>query len=174
MAGALTRLHYDSQTEWERNLRQANLLCRKLDSSFSVNNKRCFSPYASSRQQQIQPIHSGDQIDIESTIRGFNKIHSKSNSHQVPDPLDEFLTEVLDNCPDELETEYTRYTHPAHEIKGLTVPDMRLDYPLKDPQCQIFESFASNTRLQARDSFRADYQEPLDQSVFLPKINKRY
>jgi hypothetical protein len=174
MAGALTRLHYDTQTEWERNLRQANLLCRQLDSHFSVNKTRCFSPYASSRQQPTQPIHSKSQVDIESTIRGFNKIHSKSNTHQVPDPLDEFLTEVLDNCPDGLETEYTRYTYPAYEIKGLTVSDMRLDYPLKDPQCQIFESFASNTRLQARDSFRADYQEPLDQSQALPNYRGRY
>ena len=49
---------------------------------------------------------------------------------------------------------------------------MRLEYPLYDPQCNIFENFQVNTRLQAKDNHRATWQVPLDQKETLP--NKQY
>jgi hypothetical protein len=50
----------------------------------------------------------------------------------------------------------------------LTVPDLNFSYPLQDPQCQIFENFSINTKLQAKDNHRTIWQVPLNQSDLLP------
>ena len=71
-------------------------------------------------------------------------------------------------CSNELETQYSRYTHPSFDIKGLGQSDMRLDYPLHDPQCQISENFAINTRLKAKDEHITPWQIPMNQRDLLP------
>jgi hypothetical protein len=87
---------------------------------------------------------------------------------QVPDPINNYSLFMRKDCNDALETEYTHYTTPAYDIRGLTTRDLRFEYPLYDPQCQIFESFAVNTKLQAKDQHRAVWQVPFDQKDLLP------
>ena len=94
--------------------------------------------------------------------------NSKANARQLPQSLNQYKPPALNKCPNVLEPQYSRYTHPSYDIKGLTTPDMRLDYPLHDPQCQIFENFQVNTRLQAKDNHKTVWQVPFDQKSLLP------
>ena len=86
----------------------------------------------------------------------------------MPDPISGYNTFNLYDCNDLLESEYTRYTYHAYDIKGLTVRDLRFEYPLHDPQCQIFEDFSVNTRLAAKDNHRAVWQIPFNQRDLMP------
>jgi hypothetical protein len=70
-----------------------------------------------------------------------------------------------------LESENTRHTHPSYDVRGLNTPDLGLGYPLHDPQCQIFEPFQVNTRLQAKDNHKAVWQIPIDQTALMPPRN---
>ncbi|AYV85293.1 MAG: hypothetical protein Satyrvirus9_19 [Satyrvirus sp.] len=157
MSGKFTNLGYDQQAYKQKISRSTNPLLYKLDPNFSSNCSSCF--------YNVKPEK---KIDVDSVMKGINKINSKSNAKQVPDPAKKSFP-INDNCIDKLEFENTRYTHPAYDIKGLTVPDMHFEYPLHDPQCQIFENFQVNTRLQAKDNHKAVWQVPFSQEGLLPK-----
>ncbi len=167
MAGKYTRLSYDKAAYNEQLERSTDPLLYRLDPNFAVNCKKCFAPYGP-RGGQPAADAIGQQIDVDSILRGVNKINTKSNVQQMPDPIDQYHLYVHDDCSDKLEPEYTRFTHPAYEIRGLTVSDLNLGYPLKDPQCQIFENFAINTKLQAKDTHRTIWQVPMNQRDALP------
>src|SRR5271154_1789972 len=154
MAGKFTHLRYDDEAYSEEVTRSTDPMLYRLDPNYAVNCHKCFAPYGP-RGAHDAADAVGQQIDVESILRGYSKISSKSNRQQVPDPLDGYKNFIRCDCSDALETEYTRYTYPAYDIRGLTVRDLRFDYPIQDPQCQIFENFEVNTRLQAKDEHRA-------------------
>lgn len=176
MAGKYTRLSYDTAAQKEHIARSTDPLRYKLDPNFAINQNRCFAPHGPRAGAQTSdavgssPISTtfGEQADIDSVLRGVTKSNSKSNFQQMPDSLNPYKIFNLPNCPEKIESEYSRYTHPAYDIRGLTVPDLNYDYPLQDPQCQIFENFAVNTRLQAKDTHRTVWQVPLDQRNAFP------
>lgn len=167
MAGKFTGLKYDKDAYNEELRRSTQPLSYRLDPNYVVNCNRCFAPYGP-RNGQDDAIAVGEQIDVDSILRGFNNINTKSNKEQEPKSIKQFKTFIPNDCSPFLEPEYTRFTYPAYDIKGLNVPDLNLSYPLQDPQCQIFENFEVNTRLQEKDNFRAVWQVPLDQRDLLP------
>ena len=167
MAGKFTHLRYDHDAYVEELARSTNPLNYRLNPNYAVNCNKCFAPYGP-RGGQDAADAVGHQIDVDSVLRGISKIHTKSNQQQMPDSLNHFHNYMRNDCPEMRETEYSRYTTPSYDLKGLTVRDSRFDYPLYDPQCQIFENFEINTRLQAKDNHRAIWQVPFDQSDLLP------
>lgn len=168
MAGKFTGLRYDPDAYQEELQRSTYALDYRLDPNYANPESNCFAPYGSFRQHN-NDVDVGQQIDVDSILRGLNKINSKSNLCQLPDSLEPYKISVPKDCSSTLETEYSRFTYPAFDIKGLTTKDLRLGYPLQDPQCQIFENFEVNTRLQAKDNFKATWQVPLDQRNSLPR-----
>jgi len=168
MAGNFTGLRYDPQAYREEVSRSTNPMLYKLDPNYAVNCNNCFAPYGP-RDGHQNAVSVGNQVDIDSILRGLGNIQSKSNQQQMPVPLNQYSLHTPPQCSNTLETQYSRYTHPAYDIKGLNVRDMRLDYPLHDPQCQIFENFQVNTRLQAKDNHRAVWPTLIDQTPALPK-----
>lgn len=167
MAGKHTNLSYDPNTYQERVSQSTNPLSYRLDANSVVNCGACYAPYGPSGSENNHNV--GDIIDVDSILRGIDRKHSKSFQDQLPRSLEGLAMRPNPLCAQRFETEYTRYTHPARDIKGLTVEDMRMDYPLHDPQCRIFENFQVNTRLQAKDNHKAVWQTPMDQSQLLPK-----
>jgi hypothetical protein len=167
MSGRFTRLHYDQEAYREQVARSTDPLLYKLDPNFAVSCTKCFAPYGP-RGGHDNAVAVGEQIDVDSILRGVSKISTKSNIQQIPDSLAGYRNYMPRDCSPALESEYTRYTYPAYDIKGLTVRDLRFDYPLFDPQCQIFENFEINTRLQAKDNHRAIWQIPASQRDLLP------
>lgn len=162
MAGNFTRLRYDTEAYMEELERSTEPLLYSLNNNFSINCNKCFAPYGP-RDAQPASVATGQQIDIDSILRGVNNINTKSNHQQIPDSIKGYKLQTLPDCAPARESENTRFTYPAYDIKGLTVRDLHFDYPLFDPQCQIFENFSVDTRLQAKDNHRSIWQVPLDQ-----------
>ena len=170
MAGKYTNLFYDSDASNERVWRSTDPMQYRLDPSFANNCTPCHAPYGPSGSDNNYRV--ADIVDIDSVLRGVDRTSSKGLRHQVPKSLEGFeqsRNTGLPSCNDRFESEYTRYTHPSFDIKGLGAEDMRLDYPLHDPQCQVFEDFRVNTRLQAKDDHKAVWQMPMDQTSALPR-----
>lgn len=167
MAGKFTNLNYDPEAYGEKMARSTDPMLYKLDPNYAVNCSPCFAPYGP-RGGHDNAVAIGQQIDVDSVLRGINKISSKSNQQQMPAPLDKYSTYIPGECSEALEPQSSRYTHPAFDIRGLNVRDMMFEYPLSDPQCQIFENFQVNTRLQAKDNHKAIWQVPKDQKDLLP------
>lgn len=166
MAGKFTGLRYDDQAYNEHISRSTDPLKYRLDPNYAVNCNKCFAPHATGAQPTADA--AGQKIDVDSILRGIGKPHSKSNVQQLPQKLTNYNTVPLNDCPAPMESEYTRFTHPSFDIRGLNVPDMRLGYPLHDPQCQIFEDFSVNTRLQSKDNHKTIWQAPFSQRESLP------
>lgn len=166
MAGMQTRMRYDTEAYDEFLQRSVGPMEHELDITYNVNDHRCFAPYRPMGYDGADAY--GEQADVESILRGITKINSKSNRQQVPDSLSPYHTSMTRDCSPMLETEYTRFTTPSYEIRGMNTTDIRLEYPLHDPQCQIFENFEENTRLAAKDNFRGIWQIPFGQKDLWP------
>ena len=166
MAGKFTRESYDKPAYSEALSRSTEPMLYRLDPNFAINCQQCF-PSHGPRNGIQNTMSMARQTDIDSTLKGINRINSKSNIQQMPQKINPIQTNLM-NCPDQIETEYTKFTFPAYDIKGLNVRDLRFDYPLYDPQCQIFENFAINTRLAAKDNHKAIWQESLNQRDLFP------
>ncbi|MEM3062343.1 MAG: hypothetical protein QW303_02185 [Nitrososphaerota archaeon] len=168
MAGNFTKLIYDDQAYSEKLYRSTDPLKYRLDPNYAISCNKCFAPHSpSSKGSEVIE----QRIDVDSILRGVAKKYGKSIAHQSPESLDKFQTHFPKDCSNFLESEYSRYTHPSFDIRGLNVKDLRMDYPLHDPQCHIFENFAINTRLQAKDNHRAIWQIPMDQTEFFSNKN---
>jgi len=134
----------------------------RMDANPYINLNKC--------QPMNGPINSSKntsdvfsrQVDVASILDGRSKPSTLANYGSLPDTLDMFQLTDLPECEWYRDTQYSRYDTPARDIRGMATPDMRLDYPLFDPQCQIFENFSQNTRQQARDNFRATWQVGID------------
>jgi hypothetical protein len=169
MAGRYTRQEYDAPAYREKIKRSTDPMNYRLDPTYAVNCESCFAEYGPRGAYGAgSSIATGQQIDVESILQGYTKINSKYNEQQLPDSLEPYKRNAPRNCPPALESEYSRFTHPSYDIRGLTVPDLHFDYPLFDPQCQIFESFAVNTKLQAKDNHKSIWQIPVDQKDLFP------
>lgn len=167
MSGRFTNMRYDREAYNDEIARSTNPMLYKLDPNYAINCNTCFSPYGP-RNGNDNAVAINDKIDVDSIMKGLGRINTKSNKYDVPESLSGYQMYVPPNCSQKLDTEYTRYTHPSYEIKGLNTRDMRMDYPLHDPQCQIFENFQVNTRLQAKDDHKAIWQVPFNQKDLLP------
>lgn len=167
MAGKFTNLRYDQEAYNEEINRSTCPLMYKLDPNYAVNCKPCFAENGP-RGGHDNAVVAGQQIDVDSTLRGINRLNSRANRLQTPKSLDQYSTIMPSNCHNSIESEHTRFTHPSYDIRGMNVRDMRFGYPLHDPQCQIFENFGVNTRLQAKDDHKALWHVPLDQKDLLP------
>ena len=167
MAGNFTKLQYDQDAYDERVSRSTNPLLYRLDPNYAVNCNPCFAPYGPRGGHDNSEV-VGDKIDVDSILKGIGKSNSKANRHQMPNQLCNYSLQTPKECPNALETQYSRYTHPTYDIRGLNTKDMRMGYPLHDPQCQIFENFQVNTRLQAKDDHKPIWQTPINQRESLP------
>ena len=169
MAGFQSRQSYDTKAYVERLQRSTDPLDYQLDPNYAINCRSCFAPYGPRGAHGAgDAIAKGQQVEVESILRGYAQINTKNNEQQMPLSLGGYRTQMPIDCPDGLETEYTRFSYPAYEIRGLNVPDLNFDYPLFDPQCQIFEDFALNTRNYEKDNFVANWDTPDDQRDLFP------
>lgn len=167
MAGKFTHLKYDKQAYAEQLARSTNPLGYRLDPNYAVNCNKCFSANGPRNGHEAAEA-IGNKIDVDSILRGYGKINTKANNDQTVGVLNKTALNPVPDCFDGVESEYTRHTHPSFDLRGVGAKDLRLGYPLHDPQCQIFENFGVNTRLQAKDNHRTIWQDPIDQRNLLP------
>jgi len=131
----------------------------QIDHDYRSHPESCYA-----EQIKDEDKYLGNQVDIESFLRGMNRVQTKSNKIQntLPGKI-----EISPVCDDNVESAYSRYDKPL--VKTIEMDRIRMGFPLRDPQCQIFENFEINTRLQAKDNHKAVWQVPIDQSDIFPK-----
>ncbi len=78
MSGKFTHLRYDQEAYNEEVGRSTDPMLYRLDPNFSVNTSKCFAPYGP-RNAQEASVSVGQQIDVDSILRGVSKISTKSN-----------------------------------------------------------------------------------------------
>lgn len=153
MSSNFTKSLYDKDA-YDKKLQQSRQPSNyRLDPNYSTNCGQCLPNYTTS-------VAGTSLIDIDSMLRGM--VPEASIGSNQP------------NCPDtQHPTIYSRLDNPAYTVRGQIVDQPRLDFPLFDPQCQIFENFHVNTRLQAKDNHVAVWQQPIDQTNILPPKNTK-
>lgn len=154
MSGNFTKPLYD-KCAYEKKVRESvDPANYRLDPNYSTNCNQCWSPYG----MPYDGIVGTSLVDIDSMLRGM-----------CPSVTPSFKSDIsASSCPKNFDTEYSRISDPNYATRGCVVDQPRLDFPLFDPQCQIFENFHVNTRLQAKDNHVAVWQQPLDQTNTLP------
>jgi hypothetical protein len=171
MAGNFTRLHYDQKAYDEQVGRSTYALGYRLNPYYSNN---CTQTQRCQKKTHIEPSKElGDRVQTESMLKGINNKNTKVTEYQHPIPLQKMKRIDVPDCYSTIHPEFTRLTYPSFEVKGETVKDMRMGYPLHDPQCAIFDNFSVNTRLAAKDGHRAIWQVPMSQDSIFPPIKAK-
>ena len=153
MSGYYTKTIYDPLAYQESLKQSTGPLNYRLDANQAINCQQCFAP--NGPRGMDAATARGEEVDIDSVLRGVNKINSKSSYQQQPSSLAHYKPIPLPTCPRNLDTQYTRLTDPAYQVKGVAPSDLRFSYPLWDPQCHIGNNFSVDTRLQAKDNHAA-------------------
>jgi hypothetical protein len=165
MSSYSSRQRYDREATDEFYERSTGGYSYRLDPVYATSCKECYPPFGP-RGFRGASTAPGFVIDADSVIRGYTKIHSKSNRQQIPDSVDVFELRNLPDCHPFLETEYSRYTNPIQNYRGLGFDNF---YPVNhDPQCHIFWDFSRNTKLEAKDAYITPWQIPMEQRDLLP------
>jgi hypothetical protein len=166
MSSHFSRMKYDLPAYQEAIERSTNPLKYNLYPGYGYHCNTCFpaSGPVGTHGVNIDFTHK-HVIDVDSILSGRTVLNSKANEFSYPTPLN-YKTQKVGECDRFIETEYSRYTHPIQNYRGL-YPDRF--YPLKqDPQCHIFWNFEVNTKLQAKDNHRAIFQVPVEQEDLNP------
>ena len=165
MSAFSSQQRYDVKATIEATKRSTDPGQYMLDTNYANNCATCFAPYGPTSVRGGATV-PGYVVDVDSILRGFTKIHSKSNEQQQPDDLSGYELEMPVDCNAFVETEYSRYTNPIQAYRGIQ-PDRFYELN-QDPQCNIFWDFSVNTQLQARDNHVTDWQVPMNQRDLLP------
>ena len=166
MSGQCTRMKYDQDAYLDSVKASTAIYKHTMDKTRYANCDNC---YDKSRKggNTVSRVKNSDLIDVDSLLRGASKRSSGSINGQQASPITQQM-HVIKDCPNSIRTQHSRYSHPVYETRGFRESSLRLDYPTTDPQCNIFHDFSVNTRLQSKDAHKTVWQEPIDQSVFLP------
>lgn len=163
--GHSTREIYDEPAYEEEIERSVGPMHYRLQEFYGHNTHGCFAPYGPRSIKGVS-YAPNNPVDVDSAITNRDKIKTKSARYNQPTSLQGFERVNYPECNDFITAEYSRFTTPSYEIKGLTRDPF---YPLHhDPQCHIFTNFEVNTRRQARDDHVANFHMPSDQKDLFP------
>jgi hypothetical protein len=159
MSSYSSRQHYDYKATIEATDRSTKQGLYRLNTDNGYNCNTCYAPFGPYGVKGA-PTALSNAIDVDSILRGYTKIHSKSNEDQMPDSLDPYHNVAPKDCSPFIEPEYSRFTNPIQTYRGITRdPFYRLHH---DPQCHVFWNFSENTQLTARDSHIPEWRVPLE------------
>jgi hypothetical protein len=159
MAGFMSGIKYD-RGAYEEDVRQST-----APSKYRIN-----ADYLAN-QGMGQPISEepiSERIDVDSLLRGITQCRSRETSKRMPQTAKHVPQRTYKERSGLLEPDMTRLSNPSNNLRGIAVDDLRYDFPLRDPQCNISDRRSVNTRQQARDNHRVVVSEPMDQSYFFP------
>jgi hypothetical protein len=163
-----SRMQYDYPAYQEAVKRSTDPFLYRLYPGYGYNCNTCFPPFGPYNTHGVNVTYK-NVIDVDSILSGRTVLNSKANEFSQPTPLD-YNTVKSPECNRFIETEYSRYTHPIQNYRGIW-PDRF--YPLnQDPQCHIFWNFEVNTKLEAKDNFRATFQIPVENSEGVHPVDR--
>ena len=110
-------------------------------------------------------------VNIESILSNRNMTTERSKDNGAnPVNVTKFSLKHPRICNRKFDPMSTKLSYPASDFRELGINRFH-DLP-KDPQKNIFESFAENTRLSAKDNYIPEVPELWDQYKALPKSSK--
>src|SRR5690625_3471157 len=137
---SFSRTKYDDGAYQQSVDRSVYGLNYNFDISANRNCNRCFAPYGVTGGYQGADA-VGREVDVESALCVLDRMLSQDNQDNIPADI-EVPTFMPNNCPPSLAPESSRYLNPPSEFKGVGDLALQLDYPLTDPQCNIFDNFS--------------------------------
>ena len=109
-----------------------------------------------------------DVVDVESVLKNLNVLSSKCKDGKVNDiDVTRFTLQHARTCNDFLDPTSSRLTNPATNYRGMSINRFH-DLP-KPAQANIFQPFAENTKLSAKDSYRVRVPNLIAFDPALPK-----
>lgn len=167
--GNSTRLPYDEETYADKVSESTYSLNYRVNSNQIYNEQRCFAKFGPrsgymghgvSVPRDLGYAESQDLIDVDSIFSNRNTKNSKSKKGRVnpENPIEKYKLYDSNVCGNELNPFYSKDTHPASNYRDLEV-NRFYNLP-RNPQEVIFENFAVNTRLEAKDNFVQNNPQP--------------
>jgi hypothetical protein len=152
----------------------------RLFGSFAENRNQCFSSFGPvgaksdvSTAKAPLDLHFGPMAAVESELSWRRKLLSKNNEDENNMP--NFPVYNKQSCSKKLTSEDTRFTFPLDNYRSMSLTSYMLTpYLPVNPQCHILDSddlIGLNSRLWAKDNFKAVMPTPLDQCADLPYVN---
>ena len=166
--GHSSKLIYDDQAYKDRLIESVSPLGYQLNPYRTTNCNSCLStlgPRASlygegvsttipeGSTRRIAPVN--ELVDIDSILSNRNVKHSKTKSGEVNNiDVTKFKLSHVDQCDKFLDSISSRLSYPSSNYRSIGV-NRFYDLP-KNPQSVIFWDFAVNTRLEAKDNYKAE------------------
>ncbi len=161
--GYSSRLPYDEETYVDKVSESTYSVNYRINSNQIYNGQRCrsrFGPrsgymgHGVSVPRDLGYAEAQDLIEVDSIFSNRNVKESKSKKGKVnpENPIDTYKLFDSKTCSNELDPLYSKDTHPASNYRDLEV-NRFYNLP-RNPQNVIFEDFAVNTRLEAKDNFK--------------------
>ena len=170
---SFTRLKYDNCACKEATTRSVGPMHYRLYGGQVENCDVChsFTGHRNSREdvsttrEKCEAGH-GSMVDVESQLQNRVNPSSVCNSVGKNNSYTDFQANLKhkDNCGSFLDEEDTRFTHPLNNYRGMSID--RFQYLPIDPQCNIFNNNAINSRLVAKDTYKMIRPELLTNTTF--------
>jgi len=145
---------------------QHNNKCNSLD---GPRNDR------SSNSSENAKANLGERAELESLLSNRDMPASKCTSGNTLDDKRRAISRGLKHnvmCDDFLNANHSRLNEPIDNFRGLSTINLQLDFPITDPQNNVFDGhnvtalenqninsrFGSSTRLESKDEYRKNLQ----------------
>lgn len=165
--GHSSRLSYDTDAYPDRLTENNDVFNYVMNKDKIYNGERCLSTFGPrsghmghgvSTSRDVGYAPAQDLIDFDSIASNRNVAFSRTKRGGV-NPVD--LTKLnlyhSNICGNKLNPENTRLSHPASNYRDVGIH--RFYDPIHDPQENIFWNFSVNTRLEAKDNFKAVFPQ---------------
>jgi len=107
----------------------------------------------------------GERAEIESHLSNRDEPETKCCRNRSLDDKRKRISRNLQyntQCNEYLNPQHSRLNQPIDNFRGLSTINLQVDYPIIDPQENVFyghnnnmnDRFGSNTRLEAKDTYR--------------------
>jgi hypothetical protein len=163
--GHFSRTSYDSKSIRDDIQESTDPFNYIINSNYSGNCNACVSnfgprPSNGSRSYGVSTVAQANNYapaqaltDVESILQNRNVLASGSKDGSVNNiDVSKFTLNHPRTCSNFLDPMYTHLTDPVQNYKGVAI-NRFYDLP-KDPQANIFYSWAVNTKLEAIDNYR--------------------
>ncbi len=162
--GYSSRLSYDNDDTYETKLQEStDPINYRINSNQIYNERRCRQQYGprsgymghgvSTTVSDLGYAESQDLIDVDSVFSNRNVKASKNRRANLNpvNPVNDYKLYDSKVCSYDLDPLYSKDTHPASNYRDVEIN--RFYNIGRNPQNVIFEDFAVNSRLEAKDNY---------------------
>jgi hypothetical protein len=176
-AGYSSRMPYDAGVYKDKLEESTGPLMYRVNEHYNTNCGACLSTlgprsgyqgYGVSTAFGLKSPISQNNVDIDSILSNRNVKASQSRRDQMNHiGISDFKFQHPRICGDFLNPSQSRLTDPPSTYRSMAIN--RFENLPHNPQDNIFSDFGRNTTLEAKDNFRFEIPEMMDNDAVLPK-----